>query len=77
MKLDKLLKAADEAKDKKADLTAEVKRTSTEEKRTKKVGSYIKPSEEEKFLSLIGRKSTSDAIRELILDFNKKNTSMN
>jgi hypothetical protein len=44
-------------------------RNAHDETRTASVISKIKPSEKEAFLNLIGRKSESSAIRELILDF--------
>ena len=43
------------------------------EKRTANKMTYLKNSEMEEFLSLIGRKTFSDATRELILEFIKKN----
>jgi hypothetical protein len=43
------------------------------EKRTANKMTYLTNSEMEEFLSLIGRKTFSDATRELILEFIKKN----
>jgi hypothetical protein len=57
----------------KADLTAStVKLTVKNEKRDKRICSYITDAEKEKLLSLIGRKSESDAVRDLILEFINK-----
>lgn len=76
-KLNQMKRAAQEAKEETADLTDSTpsakKKTPVQEKRTDKIGTYLRPSEKEKFLSLIGRKSESDAVRELILAFIKKN----
>lgn len=44
-----------------------------EENRTKRMQVMLKPSEYETFIKLIGRKSESNATRELILDFLKAN----
>lgn len=44
------------------------------EKRLAKIGSYVRPSEKEAFINLLGRKSESDAIRELILKFIEEKT---
>ncbi len=75
-KLNQMKKAAQEAKEETADLTYSPtdkrKTKAVQEKRTDKIGTYLRPSEKEKFLSLIGRKSESDAVRELILTFIKK-----
>jgi hypothetical protein len=40
-----------------------------EEKRTSSVQSLLKPSEKECFISLIGRETESNAVRNLILKF--------
>lgn len=76
-KLNKMKEAAKEAKEETADLTdtpiTKKKVKPVQEKRTDKIGTYVKPSEKERFISLLGRKSESDAVRELILDFIKKN----
>ncbi len=72
--------AVNQTAQKKSDLTAvrqnvvaEVKTTKEPvEKRVSKIGSYVKPSEKEAFINLLGRKSESDAVRDLILEFIKK-----
>ena len=43
-----------------------------EEKRTVVIQSILRPSEQKAFLALIGRKTKSNAVRELILEFIKK-----
>ncbi len=46
------------------------------EQRVAKIASYVRPSEKQAFIDLLGRKSESDAIRELIIEFielNKQN----
>lgn len=70
-KLEKLQQAASEAAGTKADLSPTMEKT--EEKRTVKMGAYVKPSEKEEFLSLIGRQSESDALRDLVLKFIESN----
>lgn len=47
----------------------------TEEKRTIVIQSMLRPSEKKTFLSLIGRKTESNAVRDLILEFIKLHTS--
>ena len=42
------------------------------EKRSRKVHTYLKPSEYEAFISYIGRETLSNALRQLVLDFNRK-----
>ncbi len=51
---------------------SQVKKTKLIEKRSRKVHTYIKPSEYEYFVSHIGRETFSNALRKLILTFNKK-----
>jgi len=41
------------------------------EKRSRKVHTYLKPSEYDAFISHIGRETLSNALRELVLDFNR------
>lgn len=72
--------AVKQATPKKADLTAVTTKITQEkpaekpvEKRIAKIGCYVKPSEKTAFIKLLGRKSESDAIREMILEFIKKN----
>ena len=57
----------------KANLTPnkKVSKKALSEKRSVKVMSNIRPSEKEAFIALIGRKSESDVLRELILNFIK------
>jgi hypothetical protein len=79
-KLSKMQQATAEVQSKKADLKLKVETPPVEEakeKRTVKMGSYVKPSEKEQFLSLIGRKSESDGIRDLILKFIEEHQSSN
>lgn len=77
-KLGKLLIAAGEASAKKADLSATPtmkKLASKQEKRDCRVASYLRQSERDQFMELIGRETESNAIRDLILRFiveNKK-----
>lgn len=44
----------------------------TKEKRTVVIQSMLRPSEEKTFLSLISRETKSNAVRDLILEFIKK-----
>lgn len=78
-KLNEMKKAAEEAKKEKADLTdsstSKKNIRSQEEKRVDKIGTYLKPSEKKKFINMIGRKTESDAVRELILEFIKKDSN--
>jgi len=77
VKLSKLNDAISGVKDQKSDLRkSSSKEKTTKEKRSVKMGSYVKPSEKEAFLKLIGRKTESDAIRELILEAIKKGKSI-
>jgi hypothetical protein len=74
-----LKEATKEASQEKIDLQGAVLMTpaqiealkQTKEKRTAGKMVYITPSEMDKFLSLIGRKTYSNAVRELILEFIK------
>ena len=61
--------------DSKADLTPlETLKTEAKAKiRDKRISSYITEKEKNDFLDLIGRKSESDALREIILTFIKDN----
>ena len=52
---------------------SKIKLDTPKEKRDVSGMTYLTRSEMDSFLSLIGRKSFSDAARELILDFTKKN----
>jgi hypothetical protein len=51
---------------------AELKQKPVIEKRSRKVHTYLKPSEYDAFVSHIGRETFSNALRELVLAFNKK-----
>ena len=71
-KLDIMQAAALEAKSEKSDLLViaspkQEKKVTATIKRDKRVASYLTAQEKEDFLSLIGRDSESDAIRELVL----------
>jgi hypothetical protein len=57
----------------KANLTPNktVSKKALSEKRSVKVMSNIRPSEKAAFIALIGRKSESDVLRELVLNFIK------
>lgn len=67
-KLEEILKAAAEEKDNVADLSATVVKQPLEKRDTRLTG-YVRPSEKEDFLKLIGRTSESDAVRELVIRF--------
>jgi len=79
MTLDKAVSIADESgglnlEDSVMVKPEQVKKTkSSTEKRTANKMVYLRESEMEEFLSKIGRKTFSDAARELILAFNAKN----
>ena len=51
---------------------SQVKKAKLIEKRSRKVHTYIKPSEYEAFVAHIGRETCSNALRDLILAFNKQ-----
>ncbi len=69
-KLSKLVADGKKAQGEKANLNVSApKKAVVSEQRTARLASYVRPSEKESFLNLIGRKSESDAIRELILKF--------
>jgi|OM-RGC.v1.031576316 hypothetical protein len=57
-------------------LSNNAKKQEQKEKRDASGMTYLTKTEMETFLSLIGRKSFSDATRELILSFLKKNKSV-
>lgn len=79
--LDKMNVAIDIAENKEVDFHQTVLATpdqlknlkSEEEKKTKKIHTYLKPADYDEFISYLGRKSESSAIRNLILEFNQKN----
>jgi len=76
-KLNKMLEKAEKAG--KADLSFKgqtVKKAPAKEKRSATIRLNVTPTEKAQFLALIGRLSESDAGRELILAFNKKNKPM-
>ena len=51
---------------------SQVKKAKLVEKKSRKLHTYIKPSEYEVFVSHIGRETFSEALRKLVLAFNKK-----
>ena len=74
-KLEKMMAKMNKVADKKADLTP---KKTLEDKaqakiRTKRISSYLTEDEKNTFLDLIGRKSESDALRELILNYLEQN----
>lgn len=71
-KLNAMNKAAEEAKEEVANLGLT---KIVEEKRTQPIQSYIKPSEYEEFIGLIGRQPVSDVVRDLVLEFVKSQRS--
>ena len=50
----------------------QVKKVKLVEKKSRKLHTYLKPSEYEVFVSHIGRETFSEALRKLVLTFNKK-----
>ena len=79
-RLDKLLEKADKAKSEKTDLSFAKNSPSKKpivEKRTARLNSYITDKEKNEFLGLIGRMSESDAVRHLVLEFNKQGKKIN
>jgi hypothetical protein len=70
-KLEKMMQKVNKVADKKADLTPQdtLKVEAKAKIRDKRISSYLTDKEKKEFLSLIGRKSESDALRELILSF--------
>jgi len=69
---DTLKAAADKVAAEKANLEGKQEKKLVKapiEKREERLAGYVKKSEKDKFLSLIGRKSESDAIRDLVLEF--------
>ena len=56
---------------------SQVKKDRQIEKRSLKVHTYIKPSEYDCFISHIGRETFSNALRDLVLDFNKQKNEQN
>lgn len=54
---------------------SQIKWNSLQENCTRKINSHIKPSEYECFISHIGRASVSKVLRQLIIEFNKKNNA--
>lgn len=71
---DKFSKAVELAKANPANLedTLVVKRPSQAEHRSRKVHTYLKPSEFDAFVRLIGRETLSNALRDLVLHFNNR-----
>jgi len=55
----------------------QVKKDRQIEKRSRKVHTYLKPSEYDFFISHIGRETFSNALRDLVLDFNKQKNEQN
>ena len=49
-----------------------VSRNAPEELRSRKVHTYLKPSEYDAFVRHIGRETLSNALRDLVLDFNRR-----
>jgi len=47
------------------------------EYRTRKVHTFLKPSEYKEFLSYIGRSPVSPVMRDLVLDFNRRKAAQN
>jgi hypothetical protein len=47
------------------------------EKRSRKVHTYLKPSEYDAFVAQIGRESFSNALRDLVLAFNQQHHEQN
>jgi len=66
-----LTSALEEAKGLEADLSARDQRIQIPEIRSSKVQTYITSTEKEKFISLLGRETVSDAIRNLIVQYIK------
>jgi hypothetical protein len=68
-KLEKMKAKMNKVADKKADLTPTktLKAKAEAKMRTKRISSYLTAEEKEAFLNLIGRKTESDGLRELIL----------
>ena len=54
-----------------------VARPVTEEHRSRKAHTFLKPSEYETFIARIGRETVSSALRDLILAFNARNDGKN
>ena len=54
-----------------------VTRPVTEEHRSRKAHTFLKPSEYDKFIARIGRKTVSSALRDLILEFNAQDDGKN
>ena len=50
----------------------QIKKSKQIEKRSRKVHTYLKPSEYEAFVGHIGRETFSNALRDLVLAFNKQ-----
>lgn len=50
-----------------------VSRATPEELRSRKVHTYLKPSEYDAFVAVIGRETLSNALRDLVIDFNRRN----
>jgi len=78
-KLNKMLAKAENASNKTADLSFKgqtVKNEPPKEKRSVHVKSNLTPTEKKDFLALIGRKSESNVIREMVLKFIKKGESI-
>ena len=50
----------------------QIKKSKQIEKRSRKVHTYLKPSEYDCFVSHIGRETFSNALRDLVLAFNKQ-----
>ena len=74
-KLKKMQAKVAEASHEKTDLTPvkTLKKETAQEKRSVKILSNVKPSEKKAFIDLIGRKTESDAVRELVLAFIEAN----
>jgi len=74
-KLAKMMEKLNKVADKKADLTPQetLKAEAKAKIRNKRISSYITQEEKNEFLNLIGRKSESDALREITLAFIKDN----
>lgn len=64
-----------EASPAKIEETLLVARPELLEIRSRKVHTFVKPSEYEEFISRIGRNSVSSVLRDLVLEFNRRNVA--